>query len=216
MARGWRGKSFLWGLGRFDEKMWTDGDGGWWSGDDDCRLRRWGRQGFWFVGAPGGLKLFRALVANKRFKLFWVSWGRDRTRSDRYLENRGTLLLLHISYYILLFPSCCPPQDQSPLWHEVRYCCSTFCSIYPSWLRKVVKPSSTALMRAGPCAFISSSSAKSATTEIQPSSRNDQPGGPPLGVTRKPRREVPLPSQEKKEGAMQYALYVPPLPPFSL
>lgn len=66
-------------------------------------------------------------------------------------------------------------------------------------------------MRAGPCAFISSSSTKSATTEIQPSSQNVQPGGPPLGVTRKPRREVPLPSQEKKEGAMQYALYVPPL-----
>lgn len=63
-------------------------------------------------------------------------------------------------------------------------------------------------MRAGPCAFISSSSTKSATTEIQPSSRNVQSGGPPLGVTRKPRREVPLPSQEKKEGAMQYALYV--------
>lgn len=73
---------------------------------------------------------------------------------------------------------------------------------------KAVKPSSTALMRAGPCAFISSSSTKSATTEIQPSSQNAQPGGPTLGVTRKPRREVPLPSQEKKEGAMQYALYV--------
>lgn len=81
---------------------------------------------------------------------------------------------------------------------------------------KAVKPSSTALMRAGPCAFISSSSTRSATTEIQPSSRNVQPGGPPLGVTRKPRREVPLPSQEKKEGAMQYALYIPPLSLFSL
>lgn len=58
-------------------------------------------------------------------------------------------------------------------------------------------------LRAGPSAFISSTSSKSATTEVTPS-RDAQ--GPPLSVTGKPRREVPLPSQEKKEGAMQYAL----------
>ncbi|KAL9120972.1 MAG: hypothetical protein Q9187_002471 [Circinaria calcarea] len=65
------------------------------------------------------------------------------------------------------------------------------------------KPS-TALIpfRAGPSAFISSSSAKPATA-IQPSREVE---GPPLSVTGKPRREVPLPSQEKKEGVMQYAL----------
>lgn len=32
----------------------------------------------------------------------------------------------------------------------------------------------------------------------------------PLTATGKPRREVPLPSQEKKEGIMQYALFVDP------
>lgn len=39
-------------------------------------------------------------------------------------------------------------------------------------------------------------------------SRDD--GGLPLSVTGKPRREVPLPSQEGKKGVMQYALYVLP------
>lgn len=34
------------------------------------------------------------------------------------------------------------------------------------------------------------------------------PGSPILSVTGKPRREVALPSQEGKKGAMQYALYV--------
>ena len=55
----------------------------------------------------------------------------------------------------------------------------------------------------GPAAFISSSTPKPASA-LQPI----QPDGPPLTSTGKPRREVPLPSQEKKEGAMQYALYV--------
>ncbi|KAL8665483.1 MAG: hypothetical protein Q9202_002188 [Teloschistes flavicans] len=56
--------------------------------------------------------------------------------------------------------------------------------------------------RPGSSAYISSTSAKSAT-EIQ---RSQDAQGPPLTATGKPRREVPLPSQEKKEGAMQYAL----------
>ncbi|KAL8694742.1 MAG: hypothetical protein Q9218_000668 [Villophora microphyllina] len=56
--------------------------------------------------------------------------------------------------------------------------------------------------RAGSSAYISSTSAKPAT-EIQ---RSQDAQGPPLTATGKPRREVPLPSQEKKEGVMQYAL----------
>ncbi|KAL9641013.1 MAG: hypothetical protein Q9204_000416 [Flavoplaca sp. TL-2023a] len=56
--------------------------------------------------------------------------------------------------------------------------------------------------RTSHAAFISSSTAKPAT-EIQ---RAQDVRGPPLTATGKPRREVPLPSQEKKEGAMQYAL----------
>ncbi|MCJ1380526.1 hypothetical protein MMC17_003634 [Xylographa soralifera] len=66
-----------------------------------------------------------------------------------------------------------------------------------------VKPSSVLVpLRVAPTAFISSSSAKPATA-IQP---HRDVEGPPLSVTGKPRREVPLPSQEKKEGVMQYAL----------
>ncbi|KAL8683638.1 MAG: hypothetical protein Q9186_000411 [Xanthomendoza sp. 1 TL-2023] len=66
-----------------------------------------------------------------------------------------------------------------------------------------VKPTAALLpFRAGHSAFISSTSAKPAT-EIQ---RSQDVHGPPLTATGKPRREVPLPSQEKKEGAMQYAL----------
>lgn len=57
--------------------------------------------------------------------------------------------------------------------------------------------------RAGSSAYISSTSPKPAT-EIQ-TSQDAQ--GPPLTATGKPRREVPLPSQEKREGAMQFALY---------
>ncbi|KAL8953737.1 MAG: hypothetical protein Q9222_000419 [Ikaeria aurantiellina] len=67
----------------------------------------------------------------------------------------------------------------------------------------LAKPTAALLpFRAAPSAFISSTSAKSAT-ELQ---RSQDVQGPPLTATGKPRREVPLPSQEKKEGAMQYAL----------
>lgn len=58
-------------------------------------------------------------------------------------------------------------------------------------------------LRAGPSAFLSSTSAKPATQmQTTPSSA----GQGPLLSTGKPRREVPLPSQEEKKGAMQYAL----------
>ncbi|KAL8854697.1 MAG: hypothetical protein Q9221_000479 [Calogaya cf. arnoldii] len=70
-------------------------------------------------------------------------------------------------------------------------------------LRDVAKPTSALIpLRASHAAFISSTTAKP-TTEIQ---RTQDVHGPPLTATGKPRREVPLPSQEKKEGAMQYAL----------
>ena len=69
----------------------------------------------------------------------------------------------------------------------------------------VAKPSTALLpLRAGPSAFISSTTSKSATNQVTPSQNAE---GPPLSFSSKPRREVPLPSQEKKEGAMQYALY---------
>jgi NADH dehydrogenase (ubiquinone) Fe-S protein 7 len=60
------------------------------------------------------------------------------------------------------------------------------------------------LPRAQPLAALSTSSIKSATAvERQPSASAQQ-----LTASGKARREVPLPSQEKKEGAMQYALFV--------
>ena len=56
-------------------------------------------------------------------------------------------------------------------------------------------------------AAISSSATKSATA-VLPQSAQGSAGTPPMSVTGKVRREVPLPSQEGKKGVMQYALYV--------
>lgn len=73
---------------------------------------------------------------------------------------------------------------------------------------RTAKPS-TALMayRAGSAAFISSTSSKPAAPVTQkPGLVAGNPGTPP--PMRAARREVPLPSQEGKKGAMQYALYV--------
>lgn len=65
----------------------------------------------------------------------------------------------------------------------------------------------TALLpyRAGSTAFLSSTSAKDATM-AKPAIIPGNPGTPP--PMKAARREVPLPSQEGKKGAMQYALYV--------
>lgn len=60
------------------------------------------------------------------------------------------------------------------------------------------------LPRASPIAALSTSSVKSATALERQSS-----SGQALTASGKVRKEVPLPSQEKKEGAMQYVLYVP-------
>ncbi|KAI9867137.1 MAG: hypothetical protein M1813_009415 [Trichoglossum hirsutum] len=67
------------------------------------------------------------------------------------------------------------------------------------------KPS-TALLpyrAVGSSAFLSSSSSNAAAETTL-----SKPDGPPLSVTGKVKREVPLPSQEQKKGAVQYALYV--------
>ena len=57
-------------------------------------------------------------------------------------------------------------------------------------------------------AAISSSSSKPATA-VSPHNVQGNPGAlPPMSITGKERREVPLPSQEGKKGVMQYALYV--------
>jgi len=75
------------------------------------------------------------------------------------------------------------------------------------------KPSNALLpFRAGSSAFISSSSSKSATpsgstASLRPGDIHGGSGAPPsMGVVKKERLEVPLPSQEGKKGAMQYAL----------
>ncbi|KAJ5323002.1 hypothetical protein N7452_011291 [Penicillium brevicompactum] len=58
------------------------------------------------------------------------------------------------------------------------------------------------LPRAQPLAALSTSSIKSATALERPTSTGQ------LTASGKARTEVPLPSQEKKEGAMQYVLFV--------
>jgi hypothetical protein len=82
---------------------------------------------------------------------------------------------------------------QAPLLPEL-----TACSVKPA----------TALLpfRAGSAAFLSSSSSDKATTMKTPATIPGNPGTPP--PMKAARREVPLPSQEGKKGAMQYALYV--------
>jgi len=68
------------------------------------------------------------------------------------------------------------------------------------------KPS-TALMPYQSFAKISSSTAKPASALATQHNVHGNPGTPPpMSVTGKERREVPLPSQEGKKGAMQYAL----------
>jgi len=68
------------------------------------------------------------------------------------------------------------------------------------------KPSS-AIIPYRSIAAISSTSAKPANELAEPRSKYDSSGAPPrLSVTGKVRREVPLPSQESKKGAMQFAL----------
>ncbi|KAJ4352683.1 hypothetical protein N0V95_004067 [Ascochyta clinopodiicola] len=67
------------------------------------------------------------------------------------------------------------------------------------------KPTTALLpFRAGSVAFLSSSSSNNATTMKSPATIVGNPGTPP--PMKQARREVPLPSQEGKKGAMQYAL----------
>ncbi|KAI9664591.1 MAG: hypothetical protein M1821_006037 [Bathelium mastoideum] len=76
-------------------------------------------------------------------------------------------------------------------------------------LRGAMKPSTVLIPRASSAAFISNSSAKPAAPEMmKPGLVKGGPDPPPpmSSVTGKERREVPLPSQEGKKGAMQYAL----------
>ncbi|KPI36778.1 NADH-ubiquinone oxido 19.3 kDa subunit, mitochondrial [Cyphellophora attinorum] len=76
-------------------------------------------------------------------------------------------------------------------------------SIAPRALRAAAQTSTPLLLRATPSAMISSSAPTSATVPTIPSTVNDASR---LPVTGGLRREVPLPSQEVKSGAMQYAL----------
>jgi NADH dehydrogenase (ubiquinone) Fe-S protein 7 len=69
-------------------------------------------------------------------------------------------------------------------------------------MSSIAKPSST-IVPFRTVAAISSSANKTASALTQ----HDGHGGP-ISVTGKPKREVLLPSQEVKKGAMQYALYV--------
>lgn len=80
---------------------------------------------------------------------------------------------------------------------------------YGLLIETVARPRLALRPRAQPVAAISTSSVKSATALERQS-----PTGQSLTASGKVRKEVPLPSQEKKEGAMQYVLFVP-LPPLT-
>lgn len=69
------------------------------------------------------------------------------------------------------------------------------------------RPRLALCLRPQPIAALSTSAVKSATALERQSS-----AGQPLSASGKVRAEVPLASQEKKEGAMQYVLYVRPIP----
>ena len=72
------------------------------------------------------------------------------------------------------------------------------------------KPTAALFPRAVQAAYISSSSNKNAAAVESGGIVKGASGTPPpmKAVTGKPHREVLLPSQEGKQGAMQYALYV--------
>jgi hypothetical protein len=74
-------------------------------------------------------------------------------------------------------------------------------------VNKIAKPAS-ALVPYRSIAAISSSSSKPASAVTPHNVQGNPRAPPPLSVTGKVRREVPLPSQEGKKGVMQYALYV--------
>jgi hypothetical protein len=81
----------------------------------------------------------------------------------------------------------------------------------PPLTTRIARPATALLpFRAGSAAFLSSSSSDKAATMKSPAIIPGNPGTPPP-MKAAVRREVPLPSQEGKKGAMQYALYVRPL-----
>lgn len=79
-------------------------------------------------------------------------------------------------------------------------------SVGPPLTREAAaRPRLALLPRAQPIAALSTSTVKAATALERQST-----SGQPLTASGKVRNEVPLPSQEKKEGAMQYVLFVTP------
>lgn len=101
-------------------------------------------------------------------------------------------------------PQCCRLRGLPPQWlYEVRPATSTT-RCPPGANPPAAKPASALLpYRAGSVAFLSNTSSNNATT-MKPGLVSGNPGTPP--PTKQARQEVPLPSQEGKKGAMQYAL----------
>merc|ERR1712093_266178 len=108
------------------------------------------------------------------------------------------------------------PHEHSPL----RLATISFLSCHHQLTDKMLSSTRSAAalaLRAKPAASlipyrsiaaISSSFSKPASPGLTPHNVPGNPGTPPPGmsITGKPRREVALPSQEGKKGAMQYAL----------
>lgn len=98
------------------------------------------------------------------------------------------------------------PLDNGP--GPARYVNFVRLALTPSETYTTAKPAAALVpfTRAAPVAFIHNSSSKSATME-RPALVKGNPGTPPPMKKGMP-TNVPLPSQEGKQGVMQYALYV--------
>jgi hypothetical protein len=120
------------------------------------------------------------------------------------------------SHFLFFFCSC--PHTATGCFlqadQRLRWFCEVFSTSVTGLATFADRHSSTAKPTAAlipyrSIAAISSSSAKPASAAVTPHNVPGNPGTPPpMSVTGKERREVPLPSQEGKKGVMQYALYV--------
>ena len=120
--------------------------------------------------------------------------------------HSSPLLPLHLSFLFVasMFSTTRSAASMAPRgWSRLQ---SKKLPAPPELTIWTAKPA-TALMpfRAGSAAFLSSSSSDRATMKT-PATIPGNPGTPP--PMKSARVEVPLPSQEGKKGAMQYALYV--------
>lgn len=128
-----------------------------------------------------------------------------RELPDRHPATFNSPLLLH-THFLSVCRQYAVDNKVCRLNGPARCDTATAKAQSPQELTSCAARSATALMpfRVGNAAFLSSSSSDKAMTT--PATVPGNPGTPP--PMKVARREVPLPSQEGKKGAIQYALYV--------